>query len=74
LGFRVVRSTENALANLIRNIYNAVIEGTPTICVFIDLAKTFDAVSRPLLLKIIGNLGFRGSNYNAMKNCFKDRE
>lgn len=44
-GFRKAKSTEDAMANLITRVYDALGKGEPAICAFVNLAKAFYTVS-----------------------------
>lgn len=59
-GFRQNRSTEDAVITLVDHITEQVDRGRKCISVFIDLAKAFDTVSRPMLLRKLEALGIRG--------------
>lgn len=49
-GFRKGISTQDAIAYSIGNIYKAIDNKIPSMCVFVDLAKAFDTVSHTELL------------------------
>ena len=72
-GFREKTSTDDAIAHVTGKIYNLVDKGRPSICVFIDLAKAFDTISHPLMLKKLYDLGFRGKIYAVLKNYLSNR-
>lgn len=59
-GFRSNRSTEDAVTSLVDFVTDMLDKGQKCIGVFLDLAKAFDTVSRPILLKKLENLGIRG--------------
>lgn len=59
-GFRSSRSTEDAVTSLVDFVTEMLDKGQKCIGVFLDLAKAFDTVSRPILLKKLENLGIRG--------------
>lgn len=48
-------------------------ESIPVIAVFIDLAKAFDTVSHPVLLKKLFNIGIRGNTYQLIKTYLSNR-
>ena len=59
-GFRQGRGTHDAHFELTKFIVNSLDEGKRCIAVFLDLAKAFDTVSHPLLLKKLESIGIRG--------------
>lgn len=59
-GFRRGRSTEGAVRTLTDKISSYLDAGRPCIGVFLDLAKAFDTVAVPILLKRMEKLGVRG--------------
>lgn len=73
-GFRNGRSTEDAIAYLTAKITKAVDEKTPTLCIFVDLAKAFDTVSHTQLLRVLESIGFRGTPYELIKSYLLNRQ
>lgn len=73
-GFMEGRSTQDAIAELTRKIYNALDARKPAICLFVDLAKAFDTVSHPDLLETLENFGFRGSAHRLMTSYLSGRK
>ena len=59
-GFRVGRSTENAIDCLIDSISNTLDNKYKCLTVSIDLKKTFDTLNNRILLKKLSNFGIRG--------------
>lgn len=59
-GFRAHRSTEDAISLLVNVISSNLDNNINCIGVFLDLAKAFDTVSRPILLKKLEKMGIRG--------------
>lgn len=59
-GFRAGRSTEDAVTQLVDTVVGKMDKGQKCMGVFLDLAKAFDTVSRPILLKKLEGLGIRG--------------
>lgn len=59
-GFRNNRSTDVAVANLANCVTENLDAGNRCAGVFLDLAKAFDTVSRPILLRKLEALGIRG--------------
>lgn len=72
-GFAKGKSTKDAIAYLISKIYESMDESTPSICVFIDLAKAFDTVSHKILLEKLNNYGIRGTAFNLLKSYLSER-
>lgn len=59
-GFRNNRSTEDAVCNLVNFVTKKLDNGYKCAGVFLDLAKAFDTVSRPILLRKMETMGIRG--------------
>ena len=72
-GFTKGKSTKDAIAYLISKIYESMDESTPSIYVFIDLAKAFDTVSHKMLLEKLNNYGIRGIAFNLLKSYLSER-
>lgn len=72
-GFIQGRSTEDAIAGLTSQIYKNLDESSPTLCIFVDLAKAFDTVSHALLLEKIKRNGLRGKIFDIIKSYLSDR-
>lgn len=60
-GFRNNRSTNDAVSNLTDFVSKKLDSGKRCVGVFLDLAKAFDTVSRPILLRKMETYGIRGS-------------
>lgn len=73
-GFQSNKSTEDAMANLISKIYEALDESVPVLCVFVDLSKAFDTVSHRDLLSTIEQVGFRGKTLELFKSYLENRK
>lgn len=73
LGFRENRSTQDAIAGLTSKISKCIDSKKPALCVFVDLAKAFDTVSHTQLLKVLDNIGFRGTPYQLMYSYLSNR-
>lgn len=61
-GFRAGKSTSDAVHDLQDYVVRDMEAGKKTIGLFLDLAKTFDTISTPLLLKKLEVLGIRGND------------
>lgn len=59
-GFRRGKSTEDTVDDLVSLICNLLDSGNACIGVFLDLAKAFDTVSIPILLRKLEYIGIRG--------------
>lgn len=73
-GFRDGRSTEDAIASLTQQVYKALDEKTPSLCIFVDLAKAFDTVSHRLLLNKLENCGIRGQVLKLLESYLSERK
>lgn len=60
-GFREKISTQDAVLSLNSKVAQALNEGRPSLCVFIDLSKAFDTVGHHLLLQPLEDIGMRGN-------------
>ena len=73
-GFREGRSTQDAVALLVHEIFKNVNEGKAAACVFLDLAKAFDTVSHHKLLNDLEKIGFRGTSLKLLKSYLVGRK
>ena len=73
-GFRKNMSTNDAVNNLLDNIYKAMDEKEYLGAVFIDLSKAFDTVPHNLLLKKLEHYGIRGNALNIIESYLNDRK
>lgn len=72
-GFRFNKSTADAVHDLTDHITQNLDVGKKCLCIFLDLAKAFDTVSIPLLLKKLEKLGVRGLQLDLIKDYLSDR-
>lgn len=72
-GFRKQISTEDAVTDLVNTIVEKLDNKYRCTGVFIDLAKAFDTVSRPILLKKLEAIGIRGSALEWFSSYLSDR-
>ncbi|CAG9115901.1 unnamed protein product [Plutella xylostella] len=73
-GFRRGRSTEDAVANLVDHVAKKLDSGERCVGVFLDLAKAFDTVSRPILLKKMASYGIQGLALDWFRSYLSDRK
>lgn len=73
-GFQEKKSTSDAIARLTTLMYDAVDKSTPSLCVFLDLAKAFDTVSHAQLLIKLEKIGIRGIVHNLFKSYLENRK
>ena len=72
-GFRQGKSTEDAVLNLTNTVASNLDGKRACIGVFLDLAKAFDTVSIPILLRKLELLGFRGQSLQWFKSYLTGR-
>ena len=72
-GFREGLSTQDAITNLVDEIYMSLDKGEKCLAVFIDLKKAFDTVSHVQLLDTLEKIGFRGNSLNLIKTYLTNR-
>lgn len=58
-GFMEGKSTQDAISELTKKIYQSLDNNKPSLCVFLDLAKAFDTVSHKHLLECLADIGVR---------------
>lgn len=73
-GFRRHRSTDAAVHELINSIVTSLDEGTKSLTIFLDLAKAFDTVSIPRLLRKLESIGIRGQTLNLFADYLTNRK
>lgn len=72
-GFRSGRSTNDAVHQLTDTIVTKLDEKRKVLTIFLDLAKAFDTVSAPLLLKKLEHLGIRGTQLRLFHSYLSGR-
>ena len=72
-GFRE-KTSSDAIAQLTKNMYEAMDNSKPSLCIFIDLAKAFDTISHKEILEKLENYGVRGICHDLMKSYLNDRK
>lgn len=73
-GFRVGKSTQDAIAALTGEIYRCLDMSRPCLGVFVDLAKAFDTVSHDGLLDTLECMGVEGSPLNWFRSYLIGRK
>ena len=73
-GFRKGFSTESAIANVLKKVYEGVNQKKVTAAIFFDYSKAFDCVDHGILLSKLNHLGVRGKAYNLMESYLRDRK
>ena len=72
-GFRSGRSTAEAVHELTDHIINKFDNKTKTLAIYLDLAKAFDTVSVPILIKKLENMGSRSLPLQLFTDYLSDR-
>lgn len=73
-GFREKLSTEDALTEFVKVIYENVDKSKPVSSIFIDLAKAFDTLDHKHLIKKLEYIGIRGIPKDLIENYLSHRE
>lgn len=72
-GFRDQKSTTDAIQRVISKIVSNLDSNRKALAIFLDLAKAFDTVSIPILLKKLENIGIRGKQLDLFTHYLKNR-
>lgn len=72
-GFRPKLSTADAVHELTDFVTHELDKGNKTIGIFLDLAKAFDTVPTPILLKKLENIGVRDNQLKLLTSYLSDR-
>nr|CAH7738545.1 unnamed protein product [Callosobruchus chinensis] len=72
-GFKKGKSTDDAMLELMQEIFVAVDNKTPAMCVFVDLAKAFDTIDHGHLLDTLEDIGFRGKAHSLLESYLTGR-
>ncbi|KAG6457057.1 hypothetical protein O3G_MSEX010099 [Manduca sexta] len=73
-GFRRLKSTEDAVHKLVTHVATQLDKGWHCFGVFLDLAKAFDTVSIPILLRKLERMGIRGTALNWFQSYLAKRD
>ena len=73
-GFQQKCSTDYAILQLTKNIYESFDRNTFTLGVFVDLSKAFDTVNHKILLKKLTCFGIKGIYLNWFKSYLNNRK
>ena len=73
-GFRKRLSTQDAILDLIENMYNSLNDKKYHVSVLIDLKKAFDTVKHDILLKKLQLYGIRGLGNKWIQSYLTDRD
>lgn len=72
-GFRPKMSTDNAVHHLTAYLAQELDNGNHTVGIFLDLAKAFDTVSIPILLRKLEAIGIRETQLKLFKSYLEER-
>lgn len=73
-GFRLNKSTNDAIADLTAKIYENIDKSIPIIVTFLDIAKAFDTVNHQILIQKLERYGFRGPVLDLLRNYLTNRK
>jgi len=73
-GFRLGKSTEQAIATVSSYIYNSFENKKKCATVYLDLAKAFDTIDHKILLKNVNTLGINGTAQNLLSSYLRNRK
>lgn len=73
-GFRNGKSTSDAIEQVTSFIVNSLDKSKKCLGIFLDLAKAFDTVSVPILLKKLDSIGIRGQPLRLLADYMTDRK
>lgn len=72
-GFRLGKSTQDAMHHLTKSVHDALIDSKKVIGVFLDIKKAFDTVPHDLLLRKIKNAGIIGLPFKLLADYLTER-
>lgn len=73
-GFRCGKSTDDAVNELVEHISLNLDKGNKCVTIYLDLAKAFDSISVPLLIKKLEKIGITGKPLDLFIDYLTDRE
>ena len=73
-GFRKKKSTEAALLDFTKYIYDGLLHKQNIGSIFMDLSKAFDVIDHSILKTKLEHYGFRGIFLNLLTDFIKDRK
>eukprot|EP00088_Acartia_fossae_P058057 TRINITY_DN6784_c0_g1_i3.p1 TRINITY_DN6784_c0_g1~~TRINITY_DN6784_c0_g1_i3.p1 ORF type:complete len:611 (-),score=-4.06 TRINITY_DN6784_c0_g1_i3:608-2272(-) len=73
-GFRPKRNTNQALLDILNDITKEINNDRPTLAVFFDVAKAFDAVPHDILFSKLFHYGIRDKALDLIKSYFSGRQ
>ena len=73
-GFCAGKSTNSAIINFLKNVYNSVDNKEISVGLFLDLSKAFDLVDHNILLKKLEAIGIRGVANTWFQSYLLDRD
>ena len=72
-GFREGHSCENAISEVLGEIVKNLQNGKTTVCILLDLSKTFDSLDHEMILMKMDRYGLRGNCLDWFKSYLTDR-
>lgn len=73
-GFRKNRSTSDAVSELTNHVAEVLDAGDKCLAIFLDIAKAFDSIPVPRLIKKMGDFGIRGTQHDLYSDYLTNRK